>query len=161
MRISLLIDSPLATLQQAMRGLDSAVKRQIGAQTKRAALPIWQEETRFRGDTRQRTRLAQSAAVGVTATNVTLKAGIGPLSRTASLTELAKAIEFGNNPYVKEQAVSKRGKVFTRRRGNRFGPPAKKGNVAYPAAEAATPRIIALWIQTAVRTVHEEIEKVG
>ena len=161
MRISLLIDSPLATLQQAMRGLDSAVKRQIGAQTKRVALPVWQEETSFRGDTRQRTRLAQSAAVGVTATNVTLKAGIGPLSRTASLTELAKAIEFGNNPYVKEQAVSKRGKVFTRRRGNRFGPPAKKGNVAYPAAEAATPRIIALWIQTAVRTVHEEIEKVG
>lgn len=161
MRISLLIDSPLATLQQAMRGLDSAVKRQIGAQTKRVALPVWQEETRFRGDTRQRTRLAQSAAVGVTATNVTLKAGIGPLSRTASLTELAKAIEFGNNPYVKEQAVSKRGKVFTRRRGNRFGPPAKKGNVAYPAAEAATPRIIALWIQTAVRTIHEEIEKVS
>ena len=161
MRISLLIDSPLATLQQAMRGLDSAVKRQIGAQTKRVALPVWQEETRFRGDTRQRTRLAQSAAVGVTATNVTLKAGIGPLSRTASLTELAKAIEFGNNPYVKEQAVSKRGKVFTRRRGNRFGPPAKKGNVAYPAAEAATPRIIALWIQTAVRTIHEAIEKVG
>ena len=161
MRISLLIDSPLATLQQAMRGLDSAVKRQIGAQTKRVALPVWQEETRFRGDTRQRTRLAQSAAVGVTATNVTLKAGIGPLSRTASLTELAKAIEFGNNPYVKEQAVSKRGKVFTRRRGNRFGPPAKKGNVAYPAVEAATPRIIALWIQTAVRTIHEEIEKAG
>ena len=161
MRISLLIDSPLATLQRAMRGLDSAVKRQIGAQTKRVALPVWQEETRFRGDTRQRTRLAQSAAVGVTATNVTLKAGIGPLSRTASLTELAKAIEFGNNPYVKEQAVSKRGKVFTRRRGNRFGPPAKKGNVAYPAAEAATPRIIALWIQTAVRTIHEEIEKAG
>ena len=161
MRISLLIDSPLPVLLQAMRGLDSAVKRQIGAQTKRVALPVWQEETRFRGDTRQRTRLAQSAAVGVTATNVTLKAGIGPLSRTASLTELAKAIEFGNNPYVKEQAVSKRGKVFTRRRGNRFGPPAKKGNVAYPAAEAATPRIIALWIQTAVRTVHEEIEKVG
>ena len=161
MRISLLIDSPLATLQQAMRGLDSAVKRQIGAQTKRVALSVWQEETRFRGDTRQRTRLAQSAAVGVTATNITLKAGIGPLSRTASLTELAKAIEFGNNPYVKEQAVSKRGKVFTRRRGNRFGPPAKKGNVAYPAAEAATPRIIALWIQTAVRTIHEAIEKVG
>lgn len=161
MRISLLIDSPLATLQQAMWGLDSAVKRQIGAQTKRVALPVWREETRFRGDTRQRTRLAQSAAVGVTATNVTLKAGIGPLSRTASLTELAKAIEFGNNPYVKEQAVSKRGKVFSRRRGNRFGPPAKKGNVAYPAAEAATPRIIALWIQTAVRTIHEEIEKVG
>lgn len=161
MRISLLIESPLATLQQAMRGLDSAVKRQIGAQTKRVALPVWQEETRFRGDTRQRSRLAQSAAVGVTATNVTLKAGIGPLSRTASLTELAKAIEFGNNPYVKEQAVSKRGRVFTRRRGNRFGPPVKKGNVAYPAAEAATPRIIALWIQTAVRTIHEEIEKTG
>ena len=161
MRISLLIDSPLATLQQAMRGLDSAVKRQIGAQTKRVALPVWQEETRFRGDTRQRTRLAQSAAVGVTATNVTLKAGIGPLSRTASLTELAKAIEFCNNPYVKEQAVSKRGKVFIRRCGNRFGPPAKKGNVAYPAAAAATPRIIALWIQTAVRTIHEEIEKAG
>ena len=159
MRISLMIDSPLATLQHAMRGLDSAVKRQIGAQTKRAALPVWQEETRFRGDTRQRTRLAQSAAVGVTATNVTLKAGIGALSRTASLTELAKAIEFGNNPYVKEQAVSKRGKVFQRRRGNRFGPPTKTGNVAYPAARDAIPRIVSLWVQTAARTIHETIEK--
>lgn len=160
MRISLLIDSPLPVLQQAMRGLDSAVKRQIGAQTKRVALPVWQEETRFRGDTRQRSRLAQSAAVGVTATNVTLKAGVGPLSRTASLTELAKAIEFGNNPYVKEKAVSKRGNVFDRRRGNRFGPATKTGNVAYPAAEASIPRIAALWIQTAVRTIHETIEGV-
>lgn len=160
MRISLLIDSPLPVLLQAMRGLDSAVKRQIGAQTKRVALPVWQEETRFRGDTRQRTRLAQSAAVGVTATNVTLKAGIGPLSRTASLTQLAKAIEFGNNPYIKEQAVSKRGKVFTRQRGNRFGPPTKKGNVAYAAAPEAIARIGALWVQTAVRTIHEKIEGV-
>ncbi|WP_294947758.1 hypothetical protein [uncultured Microbacterium sp.] len=161
MRISLLIDSPLTTLMHVMRGLDSATKRQIGAQTKRAGLPVWQEETRFRGDTRQRSRLAQSAAVGVTATNITLKAGAGPLSRTASLPELAKAIEFGNNPYVKEQVVSKRGKVFNRRRGNRFGPPTKTGNVAYPAAKDAIPRIVALWVQTAVRTIHEEIEKVN
>lgn len=161
MRISLLIDSPLATLQQAMRGLDSAVKRQIGAQTKRAGLPIWQEETRFRGDTRLRSHLAQSAAVGVTATNITLKAGVGPVSATASLLTLAKGIEFGNNPHVKEKAVSKRGKVFTRLRGNRFGPPAKTGNVAYPAARDAIPRIAALWIQTAIRTTHEEIEKVN
>lgn len=160
MRISLLIDSPLATLMHVMRGLDSAVKRQIGAQTKRAALPVWQEETRFRGDTRQRSRLAQSAAVGVTATNITLKAGIGALSKTATLTELAKGIEFGNHPQVKEQAVSKTGKVFQRRRGNRFGPPTKTGNVAYPAAEAAIPRIARLWVQTAVRTIHEQIEQV-
>ena len=159
MRISLLIDSPLATLQQAMRGLDSAVKRQIGAHTKRAALPAWQEETRFRGDTRQRSILAQSAAVGVTATNITLKAGVGPLSRTAPLTQLAKGIEFGNNPHVKEKAVSKTGKVFDRRRGNRFGPPTKDGNVAYPAARAVIPRIIALWVQTAAREVHETVEK--
>lgn len=160
MRISLLIDSPLATLIEAMRGLDAAVKRQIGAQTKRVALPVWQEEMRFRGDTRQRTRLAQSGTVGVTAQNLTLRAGIGPLSRTVSLTEVAKAIEFGNNPYVREQAVSKRGKVFTRRRGNRFGPPAKTGHVAYPAARDAIPRIASLWVQTAVRTIHEQIEKV-
>ena len=69
-------------------------------------------------------------------------------------------IEFGNNPHVREQAVSKRGKVFTRRRGNRFGPPAKTGHVAYPAARDAIPRIASLWVQTAVRTIHEQIEKV-
>ena len=90
-----------------------------------------------------------------------LRAGVGPMSKTASLTQLAKAIEFGNNPYVKEQAVSKRGKVFTRRRGNRFGPPTNTGNVAYPAARDAIPRIAALWVQTAVRTIHETIEKVS
>ncbi|QOC24398.1 hypothetical protein IC744_14025 [Microbacterium hominis] len=161
MRISLLIDSPLTTLMHVMRGLDTSVRRQVIAQSKRAALPIWQEETRFRGDTRQRSRLAQSAAVGITATNITLKAGAGPLSATAALPELAKAIEFGNNPFVKEQVVSKRGKVFTRRRGNRFGPATKTGNVAYPAAQQAIPRVTSVIVQTAVRTIHEEIETVN
>lgn len=161
MRISLLIDSPLVKLQQTMRGLDSAVKRQIGSHTKRVALPLWQEVTRFRGDTRQRSRLAQSAAVGVTATNITLKAGAGALSPTVSLPTLAKGIEFGNNPYVKEITISARGKIFERKRGNRFGPPTKTGNVVYPAARDAIPRIASLWVQTAVRTIHEALEKVS
>lgn len=159
MRITLLQDTPLRTLMLAMRDLDSTVKRQIGAQTKRVVLPVWQEETRLRGDTRLRSRLAQSATVGVTAQNITLKAGTGPVSSTVSLPTIAKAVEFGNNPHVKERAVSKRGKVFQRRRGNRFGAPSKTGHVVYPAARDAIPRIVALWVQTAARTIHETIEK--
>lgn len=160
MRISLLIDSPLATLAQAMRGLDSEIRKQITVHTKKAAQPIWQETTREQAMTRMESRLAQSARTGVTAQNVFLRAGtVGRLSSGTSISDLARAIEHGINP-GKEVRVTRNGKSFTRRMGSRFRPNKRGGYVAYPAAKVSIPRIASLWIQTAIRTIHETIEKV-
>lgn len=146
---------------QVMRGLETAVKAQIGKQTKAAAQPIWAETTRAQVTTRLQTRLADSAKTGVTARNVFLRAGgTGKIGATP-LSSLALAIEFGANPDKQIKSRSSKGKEYTRRMGSSFGYPRSRGNVAYPASSEAIPRIASLWVQTTVRTVYEEIEKVN
>lgn len=160
-RISLLIESPLTTLAQAMLGLDGEVKRQIGAATKSAAEPIWRESVRANALTRLQTRLSDSARVGVTAQNVFLRAGgVGRLSSGTPIAEVTGGIEFGAAP-TSVVTVKRGGTTYTRRLGNTFGPPRSRGKVAYPAVRAGIPRFAALWIQTAARVVHELIEGVG
>lgn len=161
MRISLLIDSPLSVLMHAMQGLDSDVRREIAAQTKTVVGPIWAEETRMRPASRLQSRLAQSATVGVTQQNVFLRAGgVGKLSSGTGISTLALAIEFGANPNKQITTHSRKGRQYKRRLGPAFGGPRRGGHVAYPAATQAIPRIAALWIQTAVRTIHETIEDI-
>lgn len=159
--ISLLIDSPLATLMHAMRGLDRDVRTQIGRHTKAAAQSIWAETTRANVTTRMQTRLADSARAGVTTRNVFLRAGgVGRIGSTP-LSTLATAIEFGAHPDTRVASRSRKGTAYTRRMGGGFRLPRSRGYVAYPAASESIPRIASLWVQTAVRTIHETVEKVS
>ncbi|MDY0827543.1 hypothetical protein SK224_00215 [Microbacterium sp. BG28] len=161
MRISLLIDSPLSVLMHAMRGLDSAVRREIASRTKGVAEPVWLEELRGRAATRRQSRLADSGRVGVTQQNVFLRAGlVGKLSSGTPVSAIAKATEFGVNAEKLIDTRSRKGTRYKRRIGPTFGPTRRQGNVAYPAAREVIRRIASLWIQTAYRTTHEEIEKV-
>lgn len=159
--ISLLIDSPLSTLMQSMRGLDKEVRTQIGRATKKEAQPIWAEETRGQVTTRMQTRLADTATTGVTTRNVFLRAGGKGQIGGEPMSRLVWAIEGGGNPDRIIKSQSSRGKRYTRRLGSGFGRPRRGGYVAYPASSEAIPRIASLWVQTAIRTVHEEIEKVS
>ncbi|WP_460776014.1 hypothetical protein [Microbacterium sp. GXF7504] len=160
MRISLLIDSPLATLMHAMRGLDADVKKRIGQHTKAEAQPIWTETTREQALTRLQSRLAESARVGVTAQNVFLRAGaVGRLSSGTAISTIAKPAEWGADPAKPVKTRSKRGTAYQRRLGPSFGAPRRSGHVAMPAARISIARIASLWIQTAIRTIHESIEK--
>jgi hypothetical protein len=162
-RISLLIDSPLRTLAHAMRGLDAEVRKQIGQQTKRSALPIWEDVLKANAETRLEVRvLVDSARVGVTAQNVFLRAGaVGVLSSGTPVSVLASAVEYGANSETKVDVRGKSGSTFGRRMGSRFKRPRRAGYVVGAAAREAIPRIADLWVQTAVRTVHEMIEKAG
>lgn len=160
--ISLLIDSPLRDLALAMRAVPTDIKKEIGSQTKKAAKPIWFEETRGRAQTRVQQRvLVNSSDVSVTARNVTLKAGgKGRLSSGTPVERLARAAEFGMNASKPITQKSKKGKQYTRTAGSTFGPNRRGGYVAYPAAREAIPRLASLWVQTARRTIHERIEEV-
>ncbi len=146
---------------QAMSGLDKDVRTQIGRHTKAAAQPIWSEVTRAQVTTRLQTRLAASARAGVTTRNVFFRAGgTGKIGATP-LSRLALAIEFGAHPDTKVATRSRKGTPYTRRMGGGFRLPRSRGYVAYPASSEAIPRVAALWVQTAVRTVHESLEKVN
>lgn len=159
--ISLLIDSPLRDLALAMRAVPTDIKREIGKATKAAAKPIWTEETRERGETRLQQRvLVSSADVNVSARNVVLRSGgRGKLANGTPVSRLARAAEFGMNPGKEIQSTSKTGTPYTRTAGAAFGPNTA-GNVVFPAARGAIPRLASLWVQTARRTIHESLEEV-
>lgn len=158
--ISLLIDSPLSRALTVMRGMDREVRTQIGRHTKAAAQPIWAETTRAQVTTRLQTRLAGSARTSVTTRNVTLTAGgVGKIGSTP-LSQLALAIEFGADPNKTIEQRSSKGKIYKRKRGNVYRLPRARGYVAYPAASESIPRIASLWVQTTIRTMHEELEKI-
>lgn len=161
--ISLLIDSPLRDLALAMRAVPTDIKKQIGQQTKSAAKPIWNQETRERAATRLQQRvLVSSADVSVTARNVTFKSGgKGRTSRGTPVSRLARSAEFGMNASKPITQKSKKGKEYTRTAGAAFGPNRQRGNVVYPAAREAIPRVASLWVQTARRSIHEAIEEVS
>lgn len=144
-----------------MSGLDKDVRSQIGRHTKAAAQPIWGEATRSQVTTRLQTRLADSARAGVTTRNVFLRAGgTGKIGATP-LSVIARAIEHGAHPDKMIATKSRTGNPYKRRMGSGFRLPRSRGYVAYPAASEAIPRIASLWVQTAVRTVHETVEKVS
>lgn len=159
--ISLLVDSPLRDLAFAMRGVPADVRKHIASETRRNALPIWQQELRERGTTRiQQRALVTSGRVGVTARNVFLRSGaVGKLSSGTPVSLIAQAAEWGINPEKKIESRSKKGKAYTRRMGPAFVGNRRGGYVVHPAAGNAIPRFASLWIQTARRSLHEAEEK--
>lgn len=166
MRISVFSSKELQATLLALRGFEPELRKQIRAQTKKVAQPIWQEAVRGNADTRLEQRvLGQTARVVVSDQNVTLRAAhIGkPLSGGLDPKRQWAAVEFGADTQAKRkyQAVSSRGKVYTvnRRTSAQLRPRRRNGYVIFPAAAEVIPRLAALWAQTTVRTFHESLEK--
>lgn len=162
-RISLLLSSPLATLVQAVRGLDKELTAQIRKQTRTVVEPVWKEAVRGRVTDRMQTRvLADTARVAVSDSNVMLRSGgIGKMSNGTPIASIALPVEFGADRTATRQVLSKTGKSYTRHTKAQFRPPRRNGYVVFPAAREVIPRLASLWVQTTVRTIHEVFEKGG
>ena len=160
MRISLLVESPLRNVMLRMRELDADVRKEIGARTKPVAQTIWGDTLKEQALDRRQSALARSGTVGVTQQNITLRAGgVGRLSSGTPVSAIAKATEWGADPNKQIKTRSRTGTAYQRRLGPTFGAPRRGGHVAHPAARVSIRRIAALWVQTAVRTIHESIER--
>lgn len=162
-RISLLVDSPLRTVNLAFGGLDSEVRKQITRYVKSDATPIWQQETAEHAASRLQVRvLAGTARVGVSGLSVTLKAGGGGTLSTGTKTAaISRAVAFGADRNSLRPVHSRKGRLYKRRIGLKFNLPRRGGYVVYPAAREAIPRLGSLIVQTVIRTTHEVIEKVS
>jgi hypothetical protein len=159
-RISLNIDSPLRSMLLAVRRAPAEVGKQINAHTKGPANTIWTDEVRERAATRLQQRvLVDTARVGVTNRNVALRsATVGTLRKGVPASRLAAAAEFGVNPGKIITSRSRKGNQYKRRLGSAFPRTRRGGTVVYPAARDAIPRIAALWVQTAVRTILDALD---
>lgn len=163
-RISLLIDSPLRTVNLAYRGMEPEMRKQITSRLKPVATSAWQEETRGHALTRLQSRvLAGTARAGVSGLSVSLNSGGGgKLSSGTPTGLLSRAVAFGAGPGKLQTVRSRKGKTFKRRMGNRFPRATAQGGwVVYPSARVAIPRVSGLVVQTAIRTAHEVAEKAG
>lgn len=159
-RISLLIDSPLRDLLIALRAVPAEARKNITAHMRKNSEPIWFEETRGRAATRlQQRALVDTARVGVATRNIYLRSGaVGKLSSGAAVPTVAFGAEFGGNPSKMITQRSRKGKKYTRRLGNAFGAPRRGGNVVYPAAREAIPRIASVAIQSARRALFDALD---
>lgn len=137
------------------RVLPSDIRKQINRATKAEAQPIWKTETAQMAVTKIQIRtLSETAKVGVTNRNVFLRAGGGKYAN------LLTAAEFGRPASAPVKSKSRLKKPYTRATGGLFGDRDRRGKVVFPAARGSMSRFASLWIQTALRTLHETGEKV-
>lgn len=161
-RISVLVSRDLMVLTQAVRQMEPEMRKQIRAHTKPVVEPVWREAVRANVSDRLETRvLSDTARVSVSDQNVILKsATVGKVGGVPA-SVLAPGTEFGANPDKQIRSKTRAGRTYTRRRGRQFKLPRSRGYVVYPAAREVIPRIASLWLQTAIRTMHEVLEQKG
>ncbi len=159
-RISLLIDSPLSRMLLALRTVPEQARKQAQAYANSEGGKIWTEETRDRAGTRLEQRvLVDSARVGVTARNITLRAGgVGNLSSGTPVSLLANAAEYGMGSGKEIATKSRKGTPYTRRVGASFRAPTRRGYVFNPAVRDAIPRITSVIIQSVRRSLFDALD---
>jgi len=168
LRINVRSSKALQATILALKGMDAELAKQTRRAIKTVSDQEWREAVRGHVTTRLETRvLSDTARVAVTNQNITLKsATVGrSLSGGAKPSELVKAVEFGaldGTTTPSFTATSRKGKKYTvrnRRNHNQFRGPSRSGYAVYAAAAKVIPRMASLYVQTTVRTLHEQFEK--
>ena len=144
----------------AVRRVPAEVRKQINQHTRTAADPIWREEIRVGAATRIEQRvLVDTSRVGVTNRNVLLRSGqVGSLRSGTPVNRLAAVAEFGMNAGKTVTQKSRKGTRYTRKLGPVYRTPKRGGGPVYSAVARSIPRVGALWVQTAVRTVLDALD---
>lgn len=142
----------------ALRAVDRKVKNQTAANLRRTVPGIWTQDTITRQTrTRMDRAVFNGVRIGASSSRITLQAGTSPLIRD----DISSAVEFGDPAKGYTTYLERRnGKsVRVRRRTqNQLPPPIRKGRVVHPALRSVMPRLISLYVQTVVRTIHEAWE---
>jgi len=165
-RISVFASKDLRTLLVTLKQVPRDVQKNVRAQTKAEAQPIWQSEVQGRVKSRLDQRvLGSTARVRVSSQNVQLEsARIGKsLQGGVKLSEIAGGVEFGANREERTtyETTSRRGKRYsvTRRTKRQMPTRNTNGRVVFPASRKAVPRLASLWFQTAFRTLLDTFDK--
>lgn len=165
--VSALASREIRALLLALKQAEPEVRQEINKRSKEVLTAIWKQEiaeqTSLAGARTQRAQakvLANTAKVTVGNKGVTLTAATSgrPLSGGLNPKTQWQGLEFGATKNVRTvEFTSKLGNNYrqTRNVTAQLDPRKKKGYIFYPAARDSVPRILALWVQTSVRTLHE------
>jgi hypothetical protein len=130
----------------AVKAAPREVRQQVRAQTRAVAAPQWKQALASKARTEQHTRmLVNTARITVSDQSVRVRSAGAKrkvLSGGATPYRLGKAYEFGRRS----------------RNATQLPRPNRRGYVFYPALADMAPRIISLWVQTAIRTVYDALE---
>jgi hypothetical protein len=130
----------------AVKAAPREVRKQVRSQTRAVAAPQWKAALASHARTEAQSRmLVATARITVSDQSVRVRAAGSKrkvLSGGAIPYRLGKAYEFGRKS----------------RKATQLPPKNRRGYVFYPALAEMSPRIIALWVQTAIRTVYDAIE---
>jgi hypothetical protein len=130
----------------ALKAAPKDIRGDVRRETRAVAAPQWTAELHRLSRSPQQTRmLANTARITVSDQSVRVRAAGSKrkaLSGGATPYDEGKAFEFGSS----------------KTRGRQAPRPRRRGYVFYPALATMGPRIIALWVQTAVRVIHNSLE---
>lgn len=168
-RIDVLNNRRLQATLLALRTVDKDTRKYVRQTTQRALQPEFSKQMAERGSKSNQLALTNSvlvrtARIQVSDQNVKMKTADSTrkLSGGLSPIEHGRAIEFGSTSRQKTRynRVSPKGKrhVVTRNAQKQLPARRQRGWAFYPTTNDLTPRFAALWVQTAIRTVHEAWE---
>jgi hypothetical protein len=148
----------------SLKGMDATLRKRIYAEQRGKIVPEWTEALASRANTSLESRVMLTGArVKLSPERVTLVAANSnkKLSGGATVSQLAKAVEFGGKSRV--QTIARRKKnggtaTYKRRVNTQFKGPRRQGYVAYNVAAEMAPRFASLYVQTAVKTMYDAFE---
>ncbi|GAA5205866.1 hypothetical protein [Microbacterium kyungheense] len=146
-RVSAYSSRELLAVLRGLRNLDRETKKQLRGHLRPMVLQVWQQAVAERASTKlQRVVLADTARAKVSDQNVRLTSA-----------QIGRARSGGLKPSQDWQPVEF-GAGRSTRNAKAFGPPNRSGKVVYPAAASVIPRVLAMYVQTFVRAIHEALE---
>ena len=170
LHVSALASREIRAVLLALKQAEPDIRKAINKVSKDVITTIWKqqiaEQASLAGGKTQRARfrvLVKTAKVTVGNKGVTLTAATSgvPLSGGLNPKTQWQQLEFGSTRDIRTVE-------FTSTLGNRYKQVRnvaaqldsyqEKGSIFYPAARDAIPRILALWVQTSVRTFHEIVD---
>lgn len=162
-RIDIKESRELQDVALALRDADKELSKQFRVHTKKVAQVEWIKALRQSASTQLEQRvIADTAVVSISNQNVRVQsAGKGrPLRGGLAPKHDYAPVEYGAKPnkktYTRRSPKGTPHRV-TRNTHAQFKPPSS-GYVFQPTASRMIPRLVALWAQTAVRTLAEAIE---
>lgn len=152
----------LRAVALGLKLIDRDIRRDISRTTRETLNPMWKEEIASRLSTKmdrlmfgKGARIAPgnpAKAMAGTSTRALSEGGLSPA-------EGARAYEFGAPTRATfEKTYNRQGSSVTRHTKRQLPAPAKPGRVVYPAFAKLAPRLVSLWVQIIVRTIHEKLE---
>jgi hypothetical protein len=164
LKVSAYSSRELLTVLRGLRNLDREARKHARGSLRTMAAQAWQELLSSKAATTlERLVLVATARVKVSDQNVRLTSAAIGRSRSGGLkpSEEYGAIEWGADRGKQRRVRSqRRGTDYTstRHTTRQLEPNKRAGRVVYPAAAEIIPRILAMYVQTFVRSIHEALE---